>query len=1387
MANTQIMIVESNPLVAEDIKQRLQTLGYTVCAVVSTGAEAIKKVHEMRPNMVLVNTELEGQLKGIEVAPDISNRFNLPVVYLIDSINADLLERVKMGREFGYVFKPYETNQLHLIIESQLYRYEENQKDMDEEQQRSTILNNIGDAVIATDEGGFVTFMNPVAETLTGWPLEAACGEYITHIFNVSVGESNRSIRTSLMNVLHRGITLHWGLSVARDNAYLNAKSGLKIAIDYNAAPLKNKKRNIVGMAVTFRDMRKYKEIENQLEQTVTDLQNQNQLMETVFSSISDGIIVIDSTGSPLLANPSAEQIFGMPPQQITPSEWSETYGIFFPDQETYIPANQMPVIQALQGKVLEEGEFFIRNKEQPDGVYAKGRAVPLFDSNREIRGSVAIIRDITKDKKAAAQLEQTITELQNQTQLMDTIFNSISDGVVVTDQKGNFLLVNPSAEKIVGMGATETIPDEWAEKYGTFYPDQVTPFPSDQLPLVHAMQGRGTNAIDLFIRNQENPDGSFINVHGRPLRDQKNEVRGGVIVFRDVTKIKHTEARLEQTIEELEKQAQLMGTIFDNMSDGVVVADDKGQYIMANPAAEKMIGQKFEELNLPQASEQYGLFDPTTGALFPVDQLPLALAIKGKATNNVEMRVNSEQPSQEVYVSVNGRPLLDKKGILRGGVVVARDITQLKKTEVQLEKASTELQNQAQLMETVFNSISDGVVVTDEKGNFLLVNPEAEQIIGMGATETPPDKWSEKYGIFHLDKTTPFPADQPLMRAISGESIDGLDLFIRNSERPAGVYINVSGRALQSSTGSVTGSVIAFRDITKLKETEIQLEQTVSELQNQTQLMETVFNQMSDGVVLADKEGQYIMSNRTAEQMTGRSLQQPVGIRDAVELYGFFLPDEKTPFPADQLPIARTLRGEPANNIGMFVYNPSVMREGIHLSVSARPLYDSQGTVTGGVSVSRDVTELRHAETNLKYMIEQLEEQGALLESIFNSISDGVVVADANGNFTIFNPSAEKIVGIGATPTDPDEWSDTYGLFFPDRVTPFPADELPLVRAIKGEISDEVEMFVRNPNVPEGVFISVSGRPLQDEAGSGKGGVIVFRDVTQRMIAEEALAQAFAQGRLEIVDTILHNIGNAINSVTSGAEMLNRELSDNPLIRRLAALASAIKAREDDWIDYIKNDPQGQQVLPFICAIANDFNNQNNRWLQRIERIKQRATHIADIVSTQRSFGNPSIVRKDVNIYKLIDDALKLQQESINKRDIQIDIDCENAPQEIRIQESQFHQMLVNLIKNSIEAIDELIQSGSLNETPRIRIRTYINEDFYCLEVIDNGIGIKEENNKMIFAAGYTTKKFGSGLGLHSVANFVIASGGQIQSLSEGIGKGTTMRVMLRLSSILP
>ena len=427
----------------------------------------------------------------------------------------------------------------------------------------------------------------------------------------------------------------------------------------------------------------------------------------------------------------------------------------------------------------------------------------------------------------------------------------------------------------------------------------------------------------------------------------------------------------------------------------------------MANPALQQMIGCPLDDLDLPHASGQYGIFEPTTESLFPPDQLPLARAIKGESPNNIEVRINNDQLSQEVYVSVNGRPLLDENGVSRGGVVVARNITEIKQTQIQLE-------NQTQLLETVFNSMSDGVLVADEKGEYIMANPAAEQMTGgqqFDALNLPQS--SEQYGLFDPTTGALFPPDQlPLARAVKGESTDNIEMHIRNEQLSQEVYVSVNGRPLLDKNGVSRGGVVVAHNITEIKQTQIQLEQTVTELENQTQLLEIVFNNMSDGVVVADDQGRYVMYNQTAEQMANQRLE-PMDIKSAPERFGLFHPDEKTPFSADELPLIRTLRGEESDNVSMFMSTPK-MQEGLHLSVSARPLRDAQGVVTGGVSVSRNVTELRQAEIELKSIVSQLEEQSNLMESIFNSISDGVVVADANGAFTIFNPSAEKIVGIG-------------------------------------------------------------------------------------------------------------------------------------------------------------------------------------------------------------------------------------------------------------------------------------------------------------------------------------------------------------------------------------
>lgn len=401
---------------------------------------------------------------------------------------------------------------------------------------------------------------------------------------------------------------------------------------------------------------------------------------------------------------------------------------------------------------------------------------------------------------------------------------------------------------------------------------------------------------------------------------------------------------------------------------------------------------------------------------------------------------------------------------------------------------------------------------------------------------------------------------------------------------------------------------------------------------------------------------------------------------------------------------------------------------------------------------------------------------------AIFDSISDGVIVADEKGNLT-FNQSAERIIG-GKVDTVLEQRTEEYSIFYHDKVTPIPTEELPLVRALRGEATDEMEMFIRTAAKPEGVYISANGRPIALPGTTARGGVVVFRDVTERVRAEEALAQAFAQGRLEVMDTILHNIGNAITSVAIGIGTLKEELANNPLIERLAALSETAKAHAEDWGDYIQHDPQGQQVRPFLLALAADFDAQNRELIRTVERVDSQTSHIVDIVRAQRGFDSKAMTSKDVNLRQAILGALKIVQDSFASRSIQTQVNCGNAPEEIRIQETQFNQMLVNLLKNAMEAIDELKKSGGLKGQPRIEIRACIQQNFLVLEVQDNGIGIEQKNLKAIFGAGYTTKQEGSGLGLHSAANFVTNSGGKIQPLSDGYGTGTTMRVSLRLNS---
>ena len=144
--------------------------------------------------------------------------------------------------------------------------------------------------------------------------------------------------------------------------------------------------------------------------------------------------------------------------------------------------------------------------------------------------------------------------------------------------------------------------------------------------------------------------------------------------------------------------------------------------------------------------------------------------------------------------------------------------------------------------------------------------------------------------------------------------------------------------------------------------------------------------------------------------------------------------------------------------------------------------------------------------------------ERAKILASILD-MGEAIIVADKNENLLVFNPAAERMFGAGATAARADKWAEQYGLYLSDQVTPFPGDQLPLARAVRGETVDDVEMFVKHAKAPNGLWASVSGRPLKDAEGNSLGGVIVCREITAHK--NEA---SFRAGQSRILEMIAQN-----------------------------------------------------------------------------------------------------------------------------------------------------------------------------------------------------------------------------------------------------------------------
>ncbi len=268
--------------------------------------------------------------------------------------------------------------------------------------------------------------------------------------------------------------------------------------------------------------------------------------------------------------------------------------------------------------------------------------------------------------------------------------------------------------------------------------------------------------------------------------------------------------------------------------------------------------------------------------------------------------------------------------------------------------------------------------------------------------------------------------------------------------------------------------------------------------------------------------------------------------------------------------------------------------------------------------------------------------------------------------------------------------------------------------------------------------------------------------------------------GMADVATTVLHNVGNVLNSVNVSAGVV-RETVLQSRANGLFRVAELLRAQGDDVGRFLSENEKGRRLPPYLCQLADAVAEERKTIESEVDNLQKNVEHIRTIVSRQQSQAKQGVemaVIEQVALSGLLDDALQSEQAALEKRGLVVTRDYGPTPA-VFIDRHKVLQILINLISNARHAV--VAQDGpTRNLTLRLRPGT---PGRILIEVEDSGCGIAPENLQRVFAYGFTTKADGHGFGLHSSACAAVEMGGGLVAASEGPGLGACFTLTLPLT----
>ncbi|MCW8399916.1 ATP-binding protein [Legionella sp. PATHC038] len=332
--------------------------------------------------------------------------------------------------------------------------------------------------------------------------------------------------------------------------------------------------------------------------------------------------------------------------------------------------------------------------------------------------------------------------------------------------------------------------------------------------------------------------------------------------------------------------------------------------------------------------------------------------------------------------------------------------------------------------------------------------------------------------------------------------------------------------------------------------------------------------------------------------------------------------------------------------------------------------------------------------------------------------------------------------------------------------------------RALKDRVDYECELRVRNPDGNYHWYRII----CQCQKGEKQLAGIVI-DIHKSKISEEKIKELNLQisstarraGMAEVATTILHNIGNILNSSNVSIALLKNSLNLD-YYQKLLKIMEMMEQHQLDLKDFLSHDPKGKIIPQYLLALSKIIIEENEKNNIEVDNLQNDLRHISQIVDTQKSISGLSSINEQVYLPELLETAVNITMSSSKNANIQIIKEFKPAPL-ITVDKSKLLQILVNLIQN---AKDSLLENTS---SPIKEIKLTIQKTekkLMQLIVEDNGVGINPENLQRIFAFGFTTKINGHGFGLHSSALSAREMGGSLLAESKGEGYGARFTLNL-------